>query len=175
MRMAAATLAAAMVLSAAAPARAEPVRLADYLANPKHDALVRKEVLAWHGTMTNGCVAYVSTALRHVGVAVPQDGKLDGEGISRITRAFAVYLQQALGYWRVSRLADLRPGDLVFTVDVSCCPGYPAHVFVFLGWSSRRRAVALVVDNQGTRHERPLRTRPGSPIDAFAYALRAPR
>jgi hypothetical protein len=34
--------------------------------------------------------------------------------------------------------------------------GYPTHVFVFMGWQSKKDLMALVVDNQGYTHPRPL-------------------
>lgn len=60
----------------------------------------------------------------------------------------------------------------MFTTDVACCPGYPAHVFVFLGWKNARRQIARIADNTGYRKARPLAAGPGR--DGFAFALRAP-
>ncbi len=163
---------------AAAPApsvaRPSPVgaRLHRYLSRVDHDRSVRREVLAWHRTMRNGCVAFASTALRRIGVAVPEGGLRDGEGVSRITRAFSRFLEEELGWRRIARAPDLEVGDLVFTSDAPCCPGYPAHVFVFEGWRSRARGVALATDNQGRRRARTLAG--GRGVDRFAYALRAP-
>ena len=161
-------------LAAAAPASAggTPVgpRLHRYLSRVDNDRSVRREVLSWHRTMRNGCVAFASTALRRIGVAVPERGLRDGEGVSRITRAFSSFLEEELGWRRVVRVRDLRVGDLVFTTDAPCCPGYPAHVFVFEGWQSRARGVALATDNQARRRARPLAG--GGGIDGFAYALR---
>lgn len=164
-------LAAAPAPSVARPA---PVgaRLHRYLDQVANDRAVRREVLAWHRTMRNGCVAFASTALRRVGVEVPERGLRDGEGVSRITRAFSQFLEDELGWRRVARARDLRVGDLVFTTDAPCCPGYPAHVFVFEGWRSRRRGVALATDNQGRRRARRLTG--GGGVDGFAYALRGP-
>ena len=92
--------------------------LARYVASPANDRALRREVKRWHHTLTNGCVAYASTALRHVGVAIDERGKLDGDGISRLTRGFSRHLEDNLGWTRVTDAAALRPGDLVFTVDV---------------------------------------------------------
>jgi hypothetical protein len=162
------------LLAAPAAAGAAPVgtRLHRYLARADRDRSVRREVLTWHRTMRNGCVAFVSTALRRVGVAVPERGLRDGEGVSRITRALTGFLEEELGWRRITHTRELRPGDLVFTSDAPCCPGYPAHVFVFEGWRSRARGIALATDNQGRRRTRPLAGAPG--IDRFAYALRGP-
>ena len=147
--------------------------LADHLASRARDRAVRKDVLRWHRTMTNGCVAYASTALRHMGVAIGERQKLDGDGVSRLTRGFSRYLQDTLGWTRVTEPAALRPGDLVFTTDAPCCPEYPAHVYVFHGWIDRRRRLARISDNTGYRKARPLFPRRGD-LDPFAYALRAP-
>jgi hypothetical protein len=171
----AAVLLVALLVGEPAGARGEATgpRLHRYLSRTVNDRSVRREVLEWHRTMRNGCVAFASTALRRVGVSVPERGVRDGEGVSRITRAFSDFLEQELG-WRRVAAGDLRPGDLVFTTDVACCPGYPAHVFVFEGWRSRRRRIALATDNVGRRRPRPLDPPPGSDVDGFAYALRGP-
>lgn len=149
-------------------ANAAPPTLATHLRSRAHDRAVRAEVLRWHHTMRNGCVAYASTALRHTGVDVPERGVLDGDGVSRLTRGFVRYLEGELGWRRVVDEATLAPGDLVFTTDV--VPDYPAHVFVFLGWRDRRRRIALIADNTGYRKPRPLAAGPGR--DGFAFALR---
>src|SRR5687768_381784 len=151
-------LVALVLVAASPPAGASPsgARLHRYLARADNDRAVRREVLAWHRTMRNGCVAFASTALRRVGVAVPERGLRDGEGVSRITRAFSGFLEEELGWRRIQRARDLEVGDLVFTTDAACCPGYPAHVFVFAGWRSRSRGVALATDNQGRRRVRRL-------------------
>jgi hypothetical protein len=169
---------AVLILALAAPSTAEarriPVgtRLHRYLSRVENDRAVRREVIAWHRTMRNGCVAFASTALRRVGVSVPERGVRDGEGVSRITRAFSDFLEVELGWQRVARASELEVGDLVFTTDAACCPGYPAHVFVFQGWRSLARRIALATDNQGRRRPRPLAGTEG--IDRFAYALRGP-
>jgi hypothetical protein len=177
----AATAFALFATLAAPPATAEARRappstgatLARYVAAPANDRALRKDVKRWHHTLTNGCVAYASTALRHIGVEIDERGKLDGDGISRLTRGFSRHLEEHLGWQRVIDPETLAPGDLVFTTDVSCCPGYPAHVYVFHGWIDRRKQVARISDNTGHRRSRPLfPTR--ADLDPFAYALRAP-
>ena len=135
---------------------------------------VKKDVLDWHKTTQNGCVAFASTALRHIGVDVPEDETIDGSGVSRITLAFSRWLEEHLGWRRVDAMADLRAGDVVFTADDPCCDGYPAHVFVFHSWKDRKASVARVIDNQGFTHARPLVVDEGDDISPFAYALRAP-
>ena len=160
--------------AAAERTRVTGATLSRYVGSQANDRELRREVRRWHHTLRNGCVAYASTALRHVGVDIDEKGKLDGDGISRLTRGFSRHLEENLGWERVTDATTLRPGDLVFTTDVSCCPGYPAHVVVFHGWVDRRRAIARVSDNTGHKKSRPLFPASGSGIDPFAYALRAP-
>lgn len=135
---------------------------------------VQADALGWHKTAQNGCVAWASTALRHVGVEIPVDGKKDGQGVSRITRAFSRYLAEDLGWTRLDDASALRPGDVVFTTDAPCCPGYPAHVMIFDGWTRRDHSAARFIDNQGFDVERPMVAQPGSDYDGFGYALRPP-
>lgn len=129
---------------------------------------VKKDVLGWHKTTRNGCAAFVSTALRHVGVDVPQNEKRDGWSISRITFALSDYLEKELGWKRVESMEQLKPGDVAFTT------GYPDHVFVFAGWKDRDESIAKAIDNKGFLVRRPLSPEPETEVSAFAYALRAP-
>ena len=158
----------------ASPAGAESVevsdgaRLADYFGTKKGYRAVKRDVLAWHKTTRNGCVAFASTALRHIGIAVPIDEKRDGWGVSRITFTFSDYLTGDLSWQRIEDPAALLPGDLVFTA------GAPDHVFVFHSYKSKRRLIARAIDNQGRQTGRQLQPRAGSTTAAFAYALRAP-
>jgi hypothetical protein len=157
--------------------RPEPdltARLHAYYATRAGYAKVHRDVMAWHKTTENGCVAFASTALRHIGVEIPLTGKKDGLGVSRITGAFARYLVEDLAWTRLEDPSKLRPGDLVFTTDHPCCPGYPAHVMVFDGWARRDRSAGRFIDNQGFRVVRALEHTPGSLHDGFGYALRPP-
>lgn len=142
-------------------------RLISYYAKPGNYRRVKRDVLSWHKTTTNGCVAFASTALRHVGFDIPVDAKRDGWGISRITFAFSDFLEEK-GWIRVERYDDLRPGDLAFST------GYPDHVFVFHSWSDVGHRVARVLDNRGFLSRRELSPREDSDTAPFAYALRAP-
>lgn len=158
------------VMLLAAPAAAEPVNdtLAGYYGKRANWRKVRRDVLAWHKTTRNGCVAFVSTALRHVGVDIPVDAERDGWGVSRITFAFSDYLEQELHWTRSTDLDALRPGDVVFTT------GWPDHVMVFLGWRDADARIARIADNKGFALARPLAPPPDSDLAGFAYALRAP-
>lgn len=163
-----------IVMIAAGTARADNTKLHKYYGTSAGYARVTADVLKWHGTRQNGCVAFASTALRHVGVEIPIDGKIDGLGVSRITRSFSRYLVEQLGWTRIEALDELRAGDVMFSTDAPCCPGYPNHVAMFDGWARRAARVAWVVDNQGFRIERPLVRAEGSDVDGFGYALRPP-
>jgi hypothetical protein len=154
--------------AAAPPKPAIATQLLDYYASPAGYRLVRRDVLAWHKTTVNGCVAFASTALRHIGLDIPLDARVDGETVSRLTRPFSRYLEARLGFVRVTDAGALRPGDIGFTENAA----YPLHTFVFHSWSDARRRVARVIDNQGRLVARPLGgTRTVTP---FAYALRPP-
>jgi hypothetical protein len=165
-----------MLLLLAGPVTADPASLRDrlrtYYGSAAGYRAVKADVLRWHKTTRNGCVAFASTALRHVGVDIAEAGKVDGEGVSRITRVFVQYLEHDLGWDRITDSAQLAPGDLVFTTDV--VPGYPAHVVMFDGWADRKRELARVIDNQGFKRRRAMHPAAGSTIDPFAFALRAP-
>jgi hypothetical protein len=166
----------------AAPAAADPkpkpapditARLHNYYGSRTGYTKVYRDVMGWHKTTQNGCVAFASTALRHVGVAIPMDVRKDGRNVSRITGAFARYLAEDLKWTRIEVPSELRPGDVVFTTDAECCPGYPAHVMMFDGWVRRDRSLARFVDNQGFKVARPMKA-VDSTYNGFQYALRPP-
>jgi hypothetical protein len=131
---------------------------------------VKREVLGWHKTTKNGCVAFVSTALRKVGVDVPLDAVVDGEKVSRLTRPLSRWLEDHLGWERIDDVAELRAGDVVFTEHAD----YPWHVYVFHSWKDRRRRIARVIDNQGFLSARDVLGHGDGNFTPFAYALRAP-
>jgi hypothetical protein len=161
---------------AAAKAKPEPdltARLHRYYGTRTGYAKVHRDVMGWHKTLQNGCVAFASTALRHIGVSIPMDETKDGMNVSRITRSFARYLAEDLGWTRLDDPKLLRPGDVVFTTDAPCCPSFPAHVMIFDGWV-REAKIGRFIDNQGFRVSRALTQAPGSDVDGFGYALRPP-
>jgi hypothetical protein len=119
----------------------------------------------------NGCVAFMSEALRQAGVKVPHGPA------SLVTRDFSRHLQGVLRWTRVTSLGELRPGDVCFTQDDPSWPGFPAHTFMFVKWKDRARNLADVVDNQGFTHTRNLTLNDHANFNftPFAYALRAPQ
>lgn len=142
-------------------------QLADYYGKAKNYRKVKRDVMRWHKTTRNGCVAFASTALRHLGVNIPQDLKRDGFGVSRITFAFSAYLEE-MAWVRSENFADLAAGDLVFTT------GYPDHVFVFHSWADSKEARVHAIDNMGRMGMRRLFPKKGHAHSAFAYFLRSP-
>jgi hypothetical protein len=144
--------------------------LASYYGSKKNYQVVKAEVMVWWGTTTNGCVAFASTVLRELGVEVPLEGRINGERISLLTLPFSRYLQEALGWERISDASLLLPGDLVFTEAEE----YPLHVFVFHSWKSKKKQLAYAIDNQKPFYVRALLGDPKKEITAFSYALRAP-
>jgi hypothetical protein len=175
-------LALALVMSLGGVARADDgdtaARLVKWYGTRPHWKAVRKEVLGWHKTTRNACVAFVSTALRRIGVDVPRDAEVDGEKVSRLTRPFSLWLEEQLGWTRIDDVAELQPGDVVFTERAE----YPWHVFVFHSWDDADAHTAFVLDNHGFKTSRPLLgdaagaddVDNGAGITPFAYALRAP-
>ena len=141
-------------------------QLIDYYSKATNYTRVRRDVLKWHKTTRNGCVAFASTALRHIGFEIPVHGKREGWGVSRITFAFSDFLEEA-GWTRIDTAENIVPGDMVFTT------GFPDHVFVFHSWSNLRRRVARVLDNKGHLTRRAFTPAEGSEIAPFSYALRA--
>jgi hypothetical protein len=145
-------------------------RLLAYYAQSQNYRKVKAEVLSWYGTTKDGCVAFASTALRHVGIAISRDGDYDGERVSLMTRPFSLYLERELRWRRIPTPAELRPGDLVFTREAA----YPWHTYVFVRWQSRARRMAWVIDNQGHTHVRAVLGSGKGNWTPFAYALRSP-
>lgn len=148
--------------------------LSDFYTNESNYRQVYRNVMSWFGSTTNGCVAFASTALRFLGVNVPQNGIWNGERVSLLTKPFSAYLQDKLGWTRITQSKELLPGDLVFTVDEPKAPGYPAHVFMHVGYEDSARLISLAVDNQGFTHPRALAGDVKKDYSAFAYALRSP-
>ena len=149
-------------------------QLAAWYSQSSNYNLVMQDVKAFYPPLRyNGCVAFMSAALRRLGVAIPI-AKSDPESPSLVTRPFSNYLENRLGWVRITTAASLSEGDIVFTRDNPSYPGYPAHVYMFHSWSNRALGIALVVDNQEFTHERNIYDNDvGFNFTPFAYALRA--
>lgn len=131
-------------------------RLAAVYANRQGYESIESQVLGWYGERREGCVAFASTALRQVGALIPGDALVEADPVSIVTKPFVEYLLGELRYQRIDNVADAQPGDIGVTVSDPKFEGYPTHVFVFMGWQSKKDLMALVVDNQGYTHPRPL-------------------
>lgn len=159
------------------PANGLHARLNDMYTTGNGYANVRRNVRGFYPPdRKNGCVAYMSEALRQAGYHVPIANDRTGENISLTTKPFSNYLEKNKGWQRVGSMNDLRPGDVAFTKDDPKWPGYPAHTFMFAGWHDKSRGVAWVVDNQDQKHLRDLNQDDYGNFNftPFAYALRAP-
>lgn len=136
---------------------------------------VYDEVLTFYPSgRRNGCVAFMSTALRMSGTAVPVWESINGETISLVTKPFARYLQERLGWTKITSANNLQPGDVVLTEDDARYPGYPAHTYMFYGWSNQKGGIGWVIDNQDFIHERNIFGYGTYNFTPFAYALRSP-
>lgn len=133
---------------------------------------IHTEVMRWFGTTRNACVAFISTALRAVGVNIPRRVNKQGYNISTWTGALSEYLENSLGWTRISNMSQLRPGDIAFTFDSDGGTRVPAHVFLFVEWSDNSSSWARVIDNQGFMHKRDLSKHNGGSFTPFHYALR---
>lgn len=147
---------------------------AAFFSNEANYNRVYWNVMGWFGSTKNGCVAFASTALRFMGASISIDTIYNGERASLLTRPFSSFLENRLGWQRIGSSKELKPGDLVFTVDEPRAPGYPAHVFMHNGYADTARTISLAVDNQDFTHERALAGDVKKDYSAFAYALRSP-
>jgi len=146
-------------------------KLYAYYTQPSNYRSVHKQVMDWFGTTHNACVAFISTAMRNVGLPVPRALNSKGYNISTWTAAFSDWLENTVGWQRITRLGDLTAGDVVFTLDIDGSRGIPAHVFVFAEWIDEKSTRARVIDNQGFLHVRDLMGSQGN-FTPFQYALR---
>lgn len=147
---------------------------ADYFSHEPNYNKIYWNVMGWFGSTRNGCVAFASTALRFLGAPLTIDQVYNGERVSLLTRPFSAYLEQRMGWTRITSSKHLKPGDLVFTVDEPTAPGYPAHVFMHNGYVDSAKTISWAVDNQDFTHERALSGDKQKDYSAFAYALRSP-
>ncbi|MBK9072092.1 MAG: hypothetical protein IPL79_13970 [Myxococcales bacterium] len=144
-------------------------QLATYLDDFAHDARVRADVKGWHRTTRNSCVAFVATALGHLGAPLTPTTVHEGAFASRLTVPFASWLAANYESQRIEA-AHLQRGDIVFAGP----PEAPTHVYVFMAWTKRKRLLARVIDNQGHRYVRHVGGR-GGRFSPFGFALRLVR
>ena len=149
--------------------------LAEWYSIRSNYALVLNDVRSFYAPVRyNGCVAFISAALRRVGVEIPITTEQE-ESPSLVTRPFANYLEQKLNWVRIGEASQLRAGDIVFTRDNPSYPGYPAHTYMFQSWSRKNLGIALVIDNQDFSHERNIYDNDTAfNFTPYAFALRSP-
>lgn len=141
---------------------------------PNYDLVMKDVSLFYKPVRDNGCVAFLSAALRRIGVSIPIDTE-GAESPSLVTLPFSRFLEGRLGWRRISSPQELRAGDIVFTRDNPSYPGYPAHTYMFQDWSHKPSGIALVIDNQDFTHERNIYDNDTAfNFTPFSYALRAP-
>jgi hypothetical protein len=157
------------------PPRSDSERLAEWYSVRRNYEIVLADVREFYKPVRyNGCVAFLSAALRRISVNIPL-GSAQQESPSLVTRPFAQYLENTLGWFRIGTAANLRAGDVVFTRDNPSYPGYPAHTYMFQSWSRQDIGIALVIDNQDFTHERNIYDNDTAfNFTPYAYALRAP-
>jgi hypothetical protein len=121
----------------------------------------------------NGCVAFMSEALRQSGYFIPKDQIRDGYNVSLVTPGFYAYLKEK--NWKKINQSDLlQPGDIVFTLPEDSWPGVSAHTYLFQRWSNKADGIGIVIDNQGFSHNRNIYGYGTHNFTPFWYAMRAP-
>lgn len=124
-------------------------KIVDYYSVKANYDKVHTDVMGWYGTTKNGCVAFMSTAMRHVGVSISKSEKLDGNSVSLWVPSFSKFMEQKLQWIKFDKHEFLEPGDVVIS------EGF-AHTYMFQGWKNQAKGLGLVVDNQGFTHERNI-------------------
>jgi hypothetical protein len=109
----------------------------------------------------NGCAAFCSTAIDHIGVDVPH---------TMMAQSLADILI-ARGWRKVTNPSLVKRGFILVTQDNPEYPGYAAHIFV-LGSSIDVHGYALAIDNQGFMYRRNI-TVTGAKTP-WQYALECP-
>lgn len=109
-------------------------RLYNYMLNPDYQVSVHNRTVALHGGITiNNCVYFQSEVLRRMGFNI-------SNSMANVVQ-FSNLLPK-LGFKKDTNIANLKPGDIVFT------QGY-THVYDFMGWvNPGNYDYAYVVDNQ---------------------------
>lgn len=105
-----------------------------YMLNTDNQVSVHNRALALHGGITvNNCIYFQSEVLRRMGFKI-------SNSMASVVQ-FSNLLPK-LGFKKDTNIANLKPGDIVFT------QGY-THVYSFMGWvNPGKYDYAYVVDNQ---------------------------
>lgn len=130
-----------------------------------HDEVVSLRGEARYGgvrTTTNGCVAFVTTAMRHVGYDIDRNLMHAGAFVWLYIPSLLWHLEGSRGWHREVAMEELVPGDVFFSKD----NGSINHVMMFHSWIDAR--TANVIDNQGFTHLRDLTGGRKSP---YAFTL----
>lgn len=130
------------------------------------------DVMSWYGTTSNGCAAFVSSALRAVGVAVPHGNGTNGYDVSLVAQSLAEWLLEQ-GWQKITKSADLQPGDIIVTKDNPEYPGFAAHIFMFVDWETKTDGTGVCIDNQGFTHARNIVGSAEYSYTPWSYALRS--
>lgn len=151
------------------------LRLLKFYSIKKNYDAVYQDVLTFYPTgRPNGCVAFLSTALRLSNTFVPRNRIMKGYNVSLVTSAFSSYLVDTLGWNVIRDHSKLEPGDVVMTLPNSSYPGIPAHTYMFQSWKNKSLGIGIVIDNQNFSHERNIFGSGTFNFTPFWYALRAP-
>lgn len=158
--------------------RCSPVRtlsrLYDFYSKEENYHKVEDGVRKFYpGFRSNGCVAFMSEALRLCRYAVPNKPGLGGDNISLVTKPFSHFLSTTLGFQLINSPDKLLPGDVCFTTDAPGWPTFPAHTYLFCGWYDKSKGLGYVIDNQAFKHVRNIIDQYGDyNFSPFVYALR---
>ena len=145
-----------------------------YYSNRQNYARVTASVFRWYGTRRNGCVAFMSEALRQSGYHVPLHEVLWGENVSLQVWGFARFLESKK-WLKIDNPKLVVAGDIIFTHGTPQKPSRPAHVYLFAGWKDESRGTGWAIDNQGFTHKRNVHGRKDAFYTPMRFAYRAPK
>lgn len=144
------------------------IKIARYYSVKSNYQKVSDDVKSWYPAHTsNGCVAFMSTAMRHVGIDVPKGRQLAGGDISLWVPGFTKYLEREKQWLKISKADQLQPGDVVITNNQD-------HTFMFQHWTDISKGKAMSIDNRGFSHDRLLLGDPTGNFTPFGWAWRSP-
>lgn len=151
---------------------AENLKLYNWYSKASNYEKVYDSVSTWYPPIRKqGCVAFMSTALRYIGIPVPHRQTKWGN-LSLLTLPFSDYLIDELDWRVLKNFSSFQPGDILFTVSDES--SMPTHTLMFHGWVDQEAGIATVIDNQSFIHERNLYGSVKPDYDAIWYGLRSP-